>query len=96
MGRSAQIRLTDFGRDLPCVCRYRRAKAQYGGDDFLHESLPFTWRWKRNSAVRQVNVRFEVGLGRRGASRRASPLTLSANALYIGQVVTRTAAKLPH
>jgi hypothetical protein len=70
-------------------------KAQYCGDDFLHKSLPLAWRWKRNSAVRQVNVRFEVGLGRRGASRRARPLTLSANALYICQVVTRTAAKLP-
>jgi hypothetical protein len=46
--------------------------------------------------VRQVNARFEVGFGRRGVSRRAPPLTLSANALYVGQVVTWTAAKLPH
>ena len=51
---------------------------------------------KPNSAVRQVNARFEVGFGRRGVSRRAPPLTLSANALYVGQVVTWTAAKLPH
>ena len=75
---------------------YRRAKAQYGGEGFLHESLPFAWRWKRNSAVRQVNARFEVGFERRGVSRRAPPLTLSANALYVGRVVTWTAAKLPH
>jgi hypothetical protein len=96
MGRLAQISPTHFGRKLLCGCRYRGAKAQYGGDDFLLlESLPLAWRWKRNSAVRQVNARFEVGFGRRGVSRRAPPLTLSANALYVGQVVTWAAAKLP-
>src|ERR1700682_3077331 len=84
MGRSAQISPTHFGRELLCVCRYRRAKAQYGGEGFLHESLPFAWRWKRNAAVMQVNARFEVGFERRGVSRRAPPLTLSANALYVG------------
>src|SRR5258706_1691930 len=82
MGRSAQISPTHFGRELLYVCRYRRAKAQYGGDDFLHESLPFAWRWKRNSAVRQVNARFEVGRAAE-AGRRERNLAVGEAAVAI-------------
>jgi len=49
-----------------------------------------------NAAVRQVNARFgsdsDVAAFRVGSP----PLTLLANALYVGQVVTWAAAKLPH
>jgi hypothetical protein len=45
---------------------YRRAKAQYGGDDFLHESLPFAWRWK----LTPQSGRSTPALGRIRTSRR--------------------------
>jgi hypothetical protein len=51
-------------------------------------------RWRRNDGTEHRAL--WVGFGRRGVSRGSPPLTLSANGLYVGQVVNRAAAKLPH
>ena len=51
-------------------------------------------RWRRNDGTEHRPL--WVGFGRRGVSRGSPPLTLSANGLYVGQVVNWAAAKLPH